>query len=357
MAGKEITIEQKQIQKYLESYYKKKITISKYERLGSGWVAVGYKVKFTIDGKKTKQVAIRTLKPVDFSHDYSSDRASYFLLQHDTSKLIPNHIESYGVIGINSSTGELTDVSQNSEFFQILEWASGEEYFNDLERIFNENTLSWNDIVRARQLGKYLAELHNIEPKLEDDVKKSLYKRHTRDIVGSVFLMDVIDTYPEEINFITKAQLNDFVSAIYTKRESLKSDFNRIRKIHGDFHPGNIRFDTKNKLSILDASRAIWGEPADDVASILINYIWYSFKLHGEVDGFYKYLISEFWNSYCENTSDREIINHLPLFIAIRSIVLNHPIFFNVTDEFRAKFHGFCLDLLEGRGNLEEVLR
>src|SRR3989304_5718706 len=101
MEHKTVKINKNSIKIFLENFYNKPVKILEYSELGSGWVATGYKVKFVLN-KKSKQVAVRTLKPIDFSHDYPSDRAAYFWIQHESAKDLPSHIKSLGVIGVSA---------------------------------------------------------------------------------------------------------------------------------------------------------------------------------------------------------------------------------------------------------------
>ncbi len=346
-------ISEKQIKSFLEKHYGKDVEIVKLSKIGSGWVANGFELKFRLN-REDKKMAIRVLKDVDFSHDYSSDRGAYLSLQHKSSKMLPNHNESIGVIAIDPKSGSVVEIVDHDEYFQILEWAKGEEYINDLHRIFERSKITELDISRARILADYLVKIHNIKFEGDEEHSKSLYKRHSRDLVGSSFLMDVLDTYPGKIGFVSKEELFGFVNKIYRYRESFKYKFKRLRKIHGDFHPGNIRFYDKG-FEILDSARVIWGEPADDVACMAINYVWNSLKKRGSFGGEFAKLFNIFYENYLEKSGDRQIGKLIPMYFAVRSIVLTHPLFFDEKDGARKKLFDLALKLLE-KGNFNSRL-
>lgn len=344
-------ISKKQIKSFLEKHYGKNVEIVEFSKIGSGWVANGYELKFRFDNEE-KRVAVRMLKDVDFSHDYPSDRGAYLSLQHRSSKMLPNHNKSIGVITIDQSDNVI-EVAESNEYFQILEWAKGKEYFNDLGEISTRGSITKNDIDRVETLSNYLVKIHKIKFDGDQDHAKSLYKRHTRDFVGSDFLMDVLDTYPEKNGFVSKDEIYDLVNKIYQYREETKQMFTRLRKVHGDFHPGNVRF-YDGGFEVLDSSRVIWGEPADDVACMAINYVWNSIKQRGSFEGDFAKLFSIFYENYVQKSGDNEIAKLIPMFFAVRSIVLTHPIFFDEKDANRKKLFDLSIKLLtEGNFNTQ----
>lgn len=346
-------IKKENIKKILEEIYHQRVEILKISKLGSGFMATGFRVDFRIK-KEIKKIVIRVLNPVDFSNDYPPDRMASFWIQHHSAKSLPHHIKSLGIIGIEKNSSAVS-VDHFHEFLQVLEWAEGEEYSVDLERILKENHATKQDLKRVIMLSNYLARVHQKKYKGPQDQALSLYKRHTRDYIGSRFVLDVLDTYPLEISFTTWNKLHQLVFEIFKYREKFKNNFQRLSKIHGDIHPGNIRFYTENKFTVLDASRAIWGEPADDVSCLGINYLWYALKQTGSFKGVFRELFDAFWNNYLEKTEDQEIARIMPLFIAIRGIVLKHPLYFSVDDSIRRKLLAFSFKALKGQ-SLKEAL-
>lgn len=342
----QIGINPEQLKKILEKTYKQRIKILKISKLGNGFMATGFQIDFKAD-KEIKKIVIRTLRPVNFSNDYPADRMGSFWIQHHSAKLLPSHVKSLSIIGIEKKTKMIGAVDHYDEFIQLLEWAEGEEYFVDLERILKENKAGENDYKKVILLSNYLVKIHQKKFKGPKDQASSLYKRHTRDYAGSRFIMDVLDTYPSEIFFTSWHKLHQLVFEVYKFREKSKNNFERLSKIHGDFHPGNIKFQDKNKFIILDASRVIWGEPADDVSCLGINYLWYALKQTGKFKGVFRDLFNIFWNNYLQKSDDKEINNILPLFIAIRSVVLKHPLYFSVDDKIRKKLHIFSYHSLK----------
>jgi hypothetical protein len=74
--------------------------------------------------------------------------------------------------------------------------------------------------------------------------------------------------------------------------------------IHGDFHPGNIRFHGDDFL-VLDRSRGIWGESADDVSCRAMNFVYYALKHRGAFEGPFAALYRLFFDRYLKETQDQ----------------------------------------------------
>lgn len=351
---KQFNIKKEQVKKILEDIYHQKVEVLNLSKLGSGFMATGFQVNFKVR-KEIKKVVIRIINPVDFSNDYPPDRMTSFWIQHHSAKHLPKHVKSLGIVGINKSTKQIGIVEDFNEFIQVLDWAEGEEYFVDLEKILQTNHVSKDNLKKVLLLSNYLAKIHQKKFKGSKDQALSLYKRHTRDYIGSRFMIDVLDTYPKEISFTNWNKMHKLVFEVYKYREKYKNNFERLSKIHGDFHPGNIRFQDKNKFIVLDASRAIWGEPADDVACLGINYLWYALKQTGKFKGVFKELFDVFWKNYLDKTQDKEICHTLPMFVAIRSVVLKHPLYFSVSDQIRKKILAFSFKILQ-KADIQEAL-
>ena len=60
--------------------------------------------------------------------------------------------------------------------------------------------------------------------------------------------------------------------AAVSSRWRLRGRTHRLSRTHGDFHPWNVLFREGTDFSVLDRSRGEWGEPADDVAALGVNF-------------------------------------------------------------------------------------
>jgi aminoglycoside phosphotransferase family enzyme len=113
-----------------------------------------------------------------------------------------------------------------------------------------------------------------------------------------------------------------------TWRWRIKQAGHRLSQVHGDFHPWNVLFQEGDAFVVLDRSRGAWGEPADDVSAMTINYVFFSVRQHGMLQGPWRHLHDLFWQRYLEQTDDMELLTVIPPFYAWRALVLAHPVWY-----------------------------
>jgi len=279
--------------------------------------------------------------------------------------------------------GSIKSIGGGREYYLLMERGEGRHYFNDLSEFVHKDRLEVSDIEKIKAMTTYLAEIHSVKKD-----SKTLYWRKLRDTVGhGECLMGVLDTYPEgTLSYDGMAEIiKKSVDWIYR----LKPKYNRLSQIHGDFHPGNIWFrEVRSKKSevspivhptpsrgegkgegensnigteidfvLLDRSRGPWGDPADDVTALTINYIFFSIKHYGSVKGPYLEGLNLFFENYVTLTGDNEIFEVVAPFFAFRGAVIANPVFYpELTPEQRRLIFRFMNNALDDdRFKLEKV--
>jgi Ser/Thr protein kinase RdoA (MazF antagonist) len=186
-------------------------------------------------------------------------------------------------------------------------------------------------------LADYLAEIHQKQP---DDpaLNKQLYCRAWRDLVGhGEGIMGMLDSYPANFAVAPPSRLAAIERRCVDWRWRLKDRSARLRQVHGDFHPWNILFQDDNDFALLDRSRGEWGEPADDVTALTINYLLFSLRERGALAGPFAELFHGFWERYLAQRPDPELLEVAPPFFVWRALVVAHPIWYpSLEDEVRA---------------------
>jgi tRNA A-37 threonylcarbamoyl transferase component Bud32 len=312
------------------------------ELKGFGY-GIPYLIKILIGGMERKFV-LETVRPGPFGHEHFSDRAQILLWQHSTFNRLPSHVRSIDV-GAFTKDNNLKSLGDCKEFFIVTEFVEGEPYYLDLERMKATLQITQLDIERCKALSDYLAKIHSL--KSED--AKPLYTRRIRELIGhGECIMGLTDSYPSNLEYLDEKFLIDLEKKCVEWRWKIKRKSYRCSQVHGDFHPWNILFKENVDFTALDRSRGEWGEPADDVTAMTINYLFYSLQTYGKLDGPFKELFEVFWKNYLEKTGDDEILTVVQPFYAWRGLVIASPIWYpTLPIMVRKKIFSFIRNILE----------
>jgi len=314
-------------------------------------------VEFSMDGEKYECI-LSSLKENIFGHQFYYDRAQSILLAHSTYNNLPNHVNSIDVL-ISTKTNELRSIGEVEEFFLLREEVEGDVYNDDLERIERTGKLAELDVKRTKVLANYLVKIHK-----EKCDNTSYYLRRIRDLVGhGECIMGLTDSYTPDMEFIDYEELKQIEKKCIDWRYKLKTKTHRLSQVHGDFHQWNILFREGTDFSLLDRSRGEWGEPADDVSCLSINYLFYALLSKGPIKKKFLHLFDIFWNTYLEQSEDYEIFSVIAPFFVWRSLVIASPIWYpDLNKSTRRRIFDFIhyvldqdtLDLKEVRKYFEE---
>lgn len=341
-----------------------------------------------------KRFVLRTMATNEFDHQRRSDRAGEILLGYDTYNDLPHHARALDV-GMVTKDHRLVSIADSDEFFLLTEYVRGKPYVSDLQRLCKTGEVSGSDLMQARQLAIYLANIHQLSG--EDP---TLYTRHIRDILyGGEGIMGLVDSYvqfqktqPQLSGGISPKHRNPVMSnpngKVTTNRERqrgkgkqqhgiagknsaqqpkrgaalpgsaewfeelerrcvtwrwrLRDKTERLAQVHGDFHPFNVLFEHNGTFHTIERSRGAWGEPADDVACMAINYLFFSLQRHGSLASPFEQLWNIFWNTYMGLRNDPELLLVIGPFFAWRALVLASPIWYNTSDHVRTTLLTFA---------------
>jgi hypothetical protein len=342
------------LKEYLSSVYKANVEIrfvgelgkeeETYEKELKGFgYGVPYLIEFSVDGK-AKCVVLETMRTEGgFGHDHFSDRAQVLLWQHSAFGKLPKHVKSVDVGAFTVDNGMKT-LGDCKEFFIVTELIDGVLYHNDLDRIKMMMALRSLDEERCIALADYLAEIH--EAKRDEP---QLYVRRVRDLVGhGEGIMGLMDSYPPHLQYISEKDLCEIEKKCVDWRWRLKRMTHRLCQVHGDYHPWNIMFREGVDFTVLDRSRGEWGEPADDVTALTINYVFYSLQTYSELAGPFETLWKLFWKNYLDRTGDEEMLTVVQPYFAWRGLVVASPVWYpNLPLNVRTKLFNFIKKVLK----------
>ena len=330
------------VENYLKECFGPETSLTGIQRLGEGIHGVAYLLRF-MNSHEEKRLIMKTLFPSEFGHDHFSDRAQVLLLANANYNEIPKHIKAIDITG--ETPDRLISLKEAREFYLFMDEAKGDPYFDDLNEILERGRLTEVDQKRAQALAYFLAEIHAI--KYSEENAKALYRRRIRDLIGhGECIMGIIDSY-DRVEFTTDRELIDYAGKCLSWWGKIRDKSQRLCRVHGDYHPGNIWFQGDDFV-LLDRSRGRWGEPADDVSCLSINYIYYALKDCGTFEGPFAELLRLFLKTYLEETDDYSFFEVTQPFFAFRVLVLANPKFYpDDTTETKRKLLDFGLSVLE----------
>jgi hypothetical protein len=340
------------IQRYLTRIMGSEVTITGIMALGEAKEIAkplkeyGYGTPLRIDltvGGSCRSLVFNTIKPGGFGHDRMPDRAAILLWQAKAFNMLPKHARAIDV-GALTMGGSAKTLGDCTELFLLTEHVEGNEYYHDLDRIRNEGNLTPLDLQRCEALAKYIAAIHAL--KHED---AGLYERRIRELIGhNECILGLIDSYPPDLPYIGPLQFADIEKHCIDWRWKIKRHVHRLRQVHGDFHPWNILFRKGTDFTVLDRSRGEWGEPADDLTAMTINYLFYALQQRGTLDGPFKTLWDTFHKTYMEKTRDHEIFQVIQPFLCWRALVIASPVWYpHLSLEVRAKLLNLARNILK----------
>jgi aminoglycoside phosphotransferase (APT) family kinase protein len=294
-------------------------------------------------GRRQQSAVLETMRPGPFGHEHMADRAQAMLWDYDSYGRLPRHVKALDV-GAFDGEQALFSVAEAREFFVLNEWAEGASYHLDLEQLAKGRSLRTLDRQRTIALARYLSQIHETKRRDAD-----LYKRRLRELIGhGECIMGLTDSYPRRYGFITGDLLRTVEEACNRWRWRLRDKAGRLSQVHGDFHPYNVLFREGMDFSVLDRSRGEWGEPADDVTAMTINYLLNSLITWGKLKGPLEVLFRLFWETYVEASGDKEVTGTAAPFFAFRGLVVASPVWYpNLSIDVRRSLFRFIENVLD----------
>jgi hypothetical protein len=294
-------------------------------------------------GEQRLQEVFHSIRGNEFGRERQDDRVAAVWLDFNTFNKLPRHVEAVDMIGFTKE-GSLRSLADVDEVMLVTTYRPGTTYAEDLLRVRDEGQARPADLHRAEALATYLAAIHQNK---HDD--PALWRRRLRDLVGhGEGIMGLTDSYPDVLPYVTPAELWAIEERANRWRWRLKSESERLRQVHGDFHPFNIIFSGDLEFYVLDRSRGPWGEPADDVSCLTINYLFFSLQRSGRLESPFRELHDGVWERYFALRPDEGLLSAIQPWFAWRALVLASPLWYpNIDDDVRRKLLTFTRRVLE----------
>ncbi len=347
-------LELEKVSIYLSEVFGKPAEVETIEKLGIGVLGSAYLIHATLDGRP-QSIVLKVAKGSGFGQDYPADRACSLIYANSVYNLLPQHVHSFDV-GAITEDGALKTLGDSREFFILMQYVQGSEYSIDLDRISRQRELQPTDEERALLLAEYSAKIHAVKSN-----QSELYVRRIRELLGrGDCVAGIIDSYPKDERtycFTGEAEFEAIERKCLGWRWKLKKMTHRLSQVHGDLHPFNIIWQGPRTFTLLDRSRGEWGEPADDLTALAINYILWSLLTYGSLQGPFERLYRLYNEKYLELTGDVEIEETVQPFYAFRALVIANPLLYpNIKVRNRRQLLNFANAVLDSeRFNLGEV--
>lgn len=375
----QITLAGGALERYLQERHGAAIEIESMEQLGgeaSGEAAlkqfgygrpvlVMYRAGEVQEQERLEEV-FHTIRRNAFGRERDDDRVAAIWLDYKTFNELPRHVPAVDVAGATKE-GELASLSGVEEMVLVTTYRPGTVYAEDLMRLRDEGMEREADGRRVEALAGYLAEIHRRQYDGDDPEERvgALWRRRLRDLVGhGEGIMGLTDSYPLPLPYTSAEALHELEEAANGWRWRLKSMSHRLRQVHGDFHPFNIVFaddgndrEGDGTFFVLDRSRGAWGDPADDVSCLTINYLFFSLQRNGRLTDPFEGLHRRFWETYLAARPDEEMLGVIQPWFAWRALVLASPIWYpTVSEEARRKLLALARRIMdEERYDYERV--
>lgn len=350
-SSSESSVELGELRQYLESRTGEPVEIQEVRQLrgeAAGAAALkqfGYGRPLLVDyqaGDQRVREVIHRIRRNAFGRERADDRVAAVWLDFLTFNRLPGHVPAVDMV-VRGRDGRIRSIRDASELLLVTAYRAGRLYADDLVRIREEGNLRDLDLARAEALARYLAGIHQVRHQ-----DATLWRRRLRDLVGhGEGIMGLTDSYPPDLPYVSGAELRSIEEAANTWRWRLKPLDHRLSQVHGDFHPYNILFEEGHAFHLLDRSRGEWGEPADDLSCMAINYLFFGLQRSGRLEGPFRELHHRFWTAYLSQRPDDELASVIQPWFAWRALVLASPVWYpTISQAVRRKLLAFAHRLL-----------
>lgn len=331
------------LEKYLEQRHGAAVMIEEVRELGSDasgpdalkQFGYGRPLLVTYEaGGQQRQEVFHSIRRNAFGRERDDDRAAAVWLDFQTFNDLPRHVTAVDMAGLGED-GALTSLDHVRELLLVTTYQPGQLYAEDLLRLRDGGSPTSRDFERAETLATYLAKIHSQKYDEKNlDQQGALWRRRLRDLVGhGEGIMGLSDSYPLPLPYINAGDLEALEALANGWRWRLKPRQHRLCQVHGDFHPFNLLFDSDGAFHVLDRSRGVWGEAADDVSCLTINYLFFSLQQRRRLQAPFVDLYGRFWDTYLAQRPDDELFNVIQPWYAWRALVLASPIWYPDIDE------------------------
>lgn len=352
MLFKAMEITENEVSRYLSERFSQEVRVMEMADLsakaepGTDIKKFGYGRPFLVlcnVGEKREKFVFHRIRPNAFGREREDDRAAAVWLDYQSFNNLPQHVPAVDMVAVRNG-GVLSSLEDARELVLVTAFKHGTPYAHDLARIRDEGDLSPLDRRRVEKLASYLSQIHQL--RLDEPM---LWVRRLRDLIGhGEGVMGLTDSYTNNGTGPGDRDLRSIEEAANAWRWRLKDVSGRLCQVHGDFHPFNIVFEREDMFWVLDRSRGPWGEAADDVSCMAVNFLFFSLQRYGRLDGPFKEMHDLFWRKYFTLRPDDGLPYVVQPWFAWRCLVLASPVWYpDISGDVRDTLFRFIRKVLK----------
>lgn len=325
---------------YLSNLLKKQIKIQKIEFLGKGLHGEAYKAT----DSNNETYIVKEFMDWGLNLEFAEDRISEAIKLKRTANDLPGHVKIFG--NLQHSNNQLKNLTEENPII-VMEEAKYDEYFADLNEISKSKELSDNAKKRIVILAEKIAEMHSKKQ------PNNLYSKYLKDW----FSLGVLELTNELKPICTESEVKQIKHSFLDWEHLLYKNSDRCKRIHGELFPGTIKFSPNDEFITYDMRRIGAGEPADDLGSVIYNYLLQSILDHDKIIPCFQEAIELLLKTYLEKTKDKEITKFLPVFMAYRCLICTHPTIVPIPDNKKKQLKKLLFSLLKQKDlDLEKII-
>jgi Phosphotransferase enzyme family len=339
-----------QLQTYLRTRFDPTLQVLSVQALNSaanksGNFTSAYRADIQDAHGQTRSVVVKQIVATGFGLEEPEDRVRHLLWCYRAYTELPRHPNALD-IGFNRSDTSWVSLADSQEFFLIEEYVEGSGYYLDLEQMLARRQPHDRDNARCEALAVYLSTLHH-----EKRMDAGRYLRALRELIGGgEGVIGLIDGYPPDFKQRHSQLLLTLQQRCLERVWQLAQVPGRVCQSHGDFHPWNILFRSGVDFSVIDRSRSCWNDPAADVGSMLMNYLFVGLREPTLRQSAGLQLASRFLETYLAASNDYDILTTLGPQLAMRSLAVASPVFYpHIPEELRIRLFTLALHIAQSQ--------
>jgi hypothetical protein len=342
-----------QIESHLEQFIQKtsEPDAISVKKIGEGFNASGYSIQTIRNGTEQKLFA-RELSPSVLGATTPEDQAFSLL---ESSRTVQGALPSR-VYGIKQN-GEFVEVTGIQKYISIGQHLpdGSVNFLGLIERKDDSeeaSEIAFEIEPLAMQMTDLLVAIHDEDLEELPSPAELLYSRATAAIIHNSELgRGVVDLLlSQNPEWVTPDDTDLLLSLMIKTRRMLGVHPERLTKIHGDYWQANIFFTPNGEILTGDI-RTGWGEPADDVVSMIADLCAHDLIQYGSFGNDFTELSKKMLKRYIETRRDPEITKYMALKYSFKTLA-EATFTPGITDEQRRMLFatgiGALTDSLEG---------